>query len=352
MSATAARPHGGFHSVLEHDHPYLFIDSCMQWWPDADAARAHLHGVTAYGVTAFEPHDGFELALERLMYWHLLARQHPNLLVIQTADDIRTAKRDRRAGLLLFSQGGDWIGWKLHRLEAMYRLGLRVMIPAYNRTNHLCDGMLDRTEGGLSRFGARVVEECNRLGLVLDCTHIGERSSLEIIERSADPVIFSHSNPRVLADNPRNITEAQIRACLSRGGIIGLVAWGPLVMRAGTTHWPTVDEFIDGLDHVVQMAGHADQVGIGTDMSLGSYPLHAADPWGDAAYPSISEAYGRHVTPDIRSHRRSLDGFSDYAEIVRVADRLLTRGYTDAQVHGILGGNYLRLFGQVWKTLP
>ena len=349
MATLTNRPHGGFHSTLEHDHPYLFLDSCMQIWPDADFASAHLHGVTAYGVTAFEPHDSFEQAVEQMMFWHLTARRHPNLLVAESVDDIRQAKRDRRAALVLFAQGGDFIGWKLHRVEAMYRLGLRVMIPAYNRTNHLCDGILDQTEGGLSRFGAAVVDECNRLGLVLDCTHIGHRSSLDIIDRSASPVIFSHSNPKALADNPRNISDEQIAACLRRGGIIGCVAWGPLVMRKGTTHWPTLDEFIACIDHVAQMAGTADQIGIATDMSLGSYPPHGSDPWGEPRYVSISEEYGRHVTPDIRSHQRALDGFHDYAQITDVASRLLQRGYTDAQVHGLLGGNYLRLFEQLWS---
>jgi membrane dipeptidase len=349
MTTPAARTHGGFHSTLDADHPYIFIDSCMQVWPDADFASAHRHGVTAYGVTAFMPHDGFEQAVEHVMFWHLVARRHPDLYVVDRVEDIRAGKRDGRAGLLLFAQGGDFIGWKLHRVEAMYRLGLRVMIPAYNRTNHLCDGILDRTDGGLSRFGQAVVAECNRVGMVLDCTHLGARSSLEIIDRSAAPVVFSHSNPSALADNPRNISDEQIAACVRRGGIIGCVSWGPLVMRKGTTHWPTLDEFIACIDHVAQLAGNADHIGIGTDMSLGSYPRHETEPWEAPGYVSVSEAYGRHVTPDIRSPRRSLDGFSDYAEIVQVAGRLLARGYTDAQVHGILGGNYLRLFGEVWK---
>jgi membrane dipeptidase len=349
MSTQTARTHGGFHSMLEADHPYIFIDSCMQIWPDADFASAHHHGVTAYGVTAFMPHDTFERAVEGLMFWHLIARRHANLFVAHDVEAIRRGKREGRAGLLLFAQGGDWIGWKIHRIEALYRLGLRVMIPAYNRTNHLCDGILDRTVGGLSRFGSTVVDECNRVGLVLDCTHLGEHSSLEIIERSTDPVIFSHSNPTAIADNPRNITDAQIRACVARGGIIGCVSWGPLVMRKGTTHWPTVDDFIACIDHVAQLAGDADHIGIGTDMSLGSYPPHETDPWGEPAYLPVAEDYGRDVTPDIRSPRRSLDGFSDYPEILNVASRLLARGYTDAQVHGILGENYLRLFSVVWK---
>jgi membrane dipeptidase len=335
--------------VLEHDHAYIFIDSCMQMWPDADFANAHRHGVTAYGVTAFEPNDPVTDAIEQLMFWHLVARRHSNLVVATAADDIQTAKRGGRAALVLFAQGGDFIDRKLHRIEAFYRLGLRVMIPAYNRTNAICDGVLDRTEGGLSRFGIRVVEEANRVGLLLDCTHVGRRSSLEIIERSAAPVIFSHSNPRRLADNPRNIDDEQIRACVAKGGVIGAVSWGPLVMPPGATSRPTLDMFLDMIDHVVQVSGDAAHVGVGTDLSLGSYPSHAADPWVDAEYPNPSAEYGRVVTPDVRSERRMVEGFDDYAQVVTVAERLLQRGYSDTDVGGILGGNYLRVFRQVWK---
>ena len=161
-------------------------------------------------------------------------------------------------------------------------------------------------------------------------------------------MIFSHSNPSAIAPNPRNVDDEQIRACIGRDGLVGLVSWGPLVRRPGSTHWPTLDEFIEMIDHVVELAGDADHVGIGTDMSLGSYPYHETDPWGSPAYPSPSEEYGRVITPDIRSPRRSIDGFSDYAEIVGVAERLSSRGYSDPQVHGILGENYLRLFERLW----
>ena len=348
------RPHGGVHSVLAADHPYVFVDSCMQMWPDADFAVAHRHGVTAYGVTAFDPHDTFDAAIERLMYWHLIARRHPNLVVATSADEIRHAKRDGRAALLLFSQGGDWIERKLHRLEAMYRLGLRVLIPAYNRSNQICDGLLDRTDMGLTRFGRLVVEECNRLGLLLDCTHVGKRATLEIIEHSAQPVIFSHSNPSRLVPNPRNIDDEQIAACAARDGIIGLVAWGPLVMRPGTTHWPTLDEFIAIVEDTAQRLGGTAGIGLATDMSLGTYPTHDADPWGEPGYTNIADEYGRHVTPDQRSHRRALDGFHDYPQVVDLANRLLSRGFSDGDVRGILGENYLRLFTRVWnpQALP
>ena len=346
---TAQRPHGGIHSVLAQDHPYIFFDACMQMWPDADFANAHRHGVTAYAVTAWNPNVTVDAALEGLMYWHLTARRHPNLTVARTVEDIRNAKRARKSALVLAAQDGDWIGGKLHRIEAFQRLGLRMMLLAYSRTNQLADGCLDRTSGGLSRLGQLAVDECDRVGIVLDCSHVGKRSTLDIINRSRHPCVFSHSNPSALVPNPRNIDDEQIKACAARGGVIGLVAWGPLVMQPSRLHWPTVDEYIDHIDYVAQLLGSNDHTGVSTDMSIGTYPDHERDPWGTPDYPSASELYDKHVTADIRSPRRALDGFSDYAEITRLIDRLLARRYSDGDVGKFLGANFLRVFEQVWS---
>jgi membrane dipeptidase len=340
----------GFHPLLEQDLPYIFIDSCMQAWPDADYANAHRHGVTAYAVTAWRPDATLDQAVEEGMFWHLVARKHPNCLVVETADDIRRAKREGRAAFILAAQGGDFIANKLHRVEAMQRLGLRMLLPAYNRSNQICDGALDRTASGLTRFGELVVDECNRVGVLLDCTHIGKRASLEIIARSSQPCVFSHSNPSAVVPNPRNIDDEQIRACVERGGVIGLAPWGPLVMKSGTSHWPTVDDFIDLIDYVAQLTGRADCLGIGTDMSLGTYPDHAHDPWGVPDYADVASRYSELITADVRSPMRALDGWWNYAQVVGFAERLGARGYTDEQVRGILGENYLRVFEQVWGT--
>ncbi len=345
---TAQRPHGGFHSILEKDHPYIFIDACMQMWPDADFANAHRHGVTGYAVTAWDPRISVDAALEGLMFWHVISRKHPNLFVAETVDDIRRAKREGKAALVLAAQGGEWIGGKLHRIEAFKRLGLRMMLLAYNRTNLLCDGCLDRTEAGLTRFGQLAVDECNRVGIVLDCTHVGKRSTLETIDRSRHPCLFSHSNPSAIVPNHRNIDDEQIKACAARGGVIGLVAWGPLVMRPDRLRWPTVDDFIDLVDHVAQMLGGTDNIGLSTDMSIGTYPEHESDPWGSPTYPNITEAYDRYVTADFRSPQRNLDGFSDYAEVINLAEGFLARGYTEEDVKKFLGGNFMRVFEEVW----
>lgn len=339
----------GIHPILEDDHPYIFIDSCMQIWPDAEFENAHKYGATVYAVTAWDPHLPLDQALEGLMYWHLIARKYPGITIVNNSEDILKAKKNHKAGLLLASQCGDFIGHKLHRIEAFYRLGLRMLIPTYSLTNHICGGCLDQTDHGLTAFGELVVDECNRVGLLLDCSHLGRRSSLEIIERSSQPVVFSHSCAKTLADNPRNIDDTQIRACAAKGGVIGLSPWGPMVLKKGQTTRPTVDDFIKHIDHVAQLLGSTDNIGIGTDMSLGTYPDHWYDPWGEPAYKDVTGAYNKNVTPNIRSPLRMVAGFSNYSEVINFAAKLEKRGYGDTDVRKILGENYLRVFKQVWK---
>ncbi len=339
----------GIHPILEKDHPYIFIDSCMQIWPDAQFQDAHRYGVASYAVTAWDPHLDLDRALDGLMFWHLVARKYPGLSIAYTPEDIIKAKKNKKATLILASQCGDFIGYDVCRIEAFYRLGLRMLIPAYSLSNRICGGCLDRTDQGLTSFGQLVVEECNRVGFLLDCSHLGKRSGLEIIEHSQQPVVFSHSCTKALSDNPRNIDDEQIRACAARKGIIGLSPWGPMVLKTGQTSRPTVDDFIDHIDHVAQLLGSTDNIGVGTDMSLGTYPDHEYDPWGSPVYKDVTGAYDKYVTPNIRSPLRMVEGFSNYAEVLNFVEKLQKRGYSDGDAQKILGLNYMRVFDQVWK---
>ncbi|MGD8539436.1 MAG: membrane dipeptidase [Candidatus Aminicenantes bacterium] len=339
----------GIHPVLDKDHPYIFIDSCMQIWQDAQFAKCHRHGVTAYAVTAWDPHADMEQALEGLMSWHLIARKYPHITIVNKAEDIIRAKKNRTAAFLLASQCGDFIGYKLHRIEAFYRLGLRMLIPAYSLTNNICAGCLDQTDNGLTAFGELVVKECDRVGLLLDCSHLGRRSSLEIIDRSEQPVVFSHSNANALAENPRNIDDTQIKACVAKGGIIGLTPWGPMNLKKGQTERPTLNDFIRQIDYVAELVGSTDNIGVGTDMSLGTYPDHEYDPWGSPEYKDVTGAYDTHITANIRSPLRMVDGFSNFTEVLTFIGQLKKRGYNDTDVKKILGENYMRVFNKVWK---
>jgi membrane dipeptidase len=342
------RPNKGFHPFLDVPMPYLFVDACMQAWPDADYANAHRHGVTAYAVTAIMPHASAEVALEQLMFWHLVARQHEPVHVATSAADIRAAREAGEAALIIAAQDGDWIGQKLHRIEAFYRLGLRIMLPAYNAANMICGGCLDN-EVGLTKFGELVVAECNRVGLLLDGSHVSRRATLEMMALTQDPFVFTHSNCRVLVDSPRNVDDEQIRACAATGGVIGLANFGPFTKPAGSRAWPDLDELLRHVDHIAQLTGSVDHIGIGTDMSLGTYPDHTHDPWGEPNYLNPGGDYATVITGDVRSPRRALRDFNAYPQVLNFADKLLARGYADTAVHQILGENFLRVFERVWK---
>jgi len=332
----------GWHTEVET--PHLFIDGCMQIWPDVDFGRLHRYGVAAYCVTAFRPHHQAPNALDAMADWWRVARTYPNVRIALTAEDIVEAKRQGQAALVLVSQGGDFIGQNLHRLDVFHRLGLRMMIPVYNVRGPLGDGCLEPQNGGLSRLGICWVEECERLGIVIDLTHVGERTSLEIMERATRPLVFSHSNPKALVDGPRNITDEQMRRCAEGGGVVGVTNWGPLNFRSGSKTRPTLAQYFEAVDHVVQLVG-IDHVAIGTDMSHGTYPdgdlVRARPNAGGAGYPELIES-----SP--RSRLRYVEGFDDYGQIAAVAEALQARGYSEADVKKILGENFLRVFRAVW----
>ena len=341
------RPNRGFHPVLEREQPYVFVDGCVQIWADADLPNAHRHGCDVYAVTALRPHEGVDPSLSAIMDWHRVVRQNPNLRLALTVQDIREAKGAGQACLLLAAQDGEFIGDQVQRVEAFHLLGLRMLIPAYNRDNLLCGGVLEHTDAGLSALGKHVVEECNRVGMVLDASHVSRRASLEMIELSSDPIVFSHANPKSLVDNPRNIDDEQIRAVAARGGVIGTVNWGPLIFKAGMTARPTVHDYLDHIDYLADLLGTTENIGIGTDFSLGSYPRHSHDQHGPH-YKTVMTEMNKYVTTYWRAPERFAEGFSNYPQIVDVIDLLKERGYEESAVEGILGGNFMRVFEQVW----
>src|SRR5690606_21982039 len=118
--------------------------------------------------------------------------------------------------------------------------------------------------------------------------------------------------------------------------------------RAGSTHWPTLADFIDHVDHVVQLTGSTKTVGIGTDMSLGTYIDLVPDPWATPDYLSMGREYAVHVSGDRRSPKRALADFNSYAQVWNLTEALSARGYSEEAIGDILGGNFLRVFEEVW----
>ena len=200
----------------------------------------------------------------------------------------------------------------------------------YNERNPLGDGCTERTDAGLSDLGVQVVAEMNRLGIVIDLSHVGYRTSMEAMEASRAPVIFSHSNAKAICNSARNLTDDQIRAAAAGGGVVGVNAFPAFVSRDPA---PSVEHFLDHIDHMVGLIGE-NHVGLGCDFSRETEDDYEYFKYKEDVYPRPPWVYPA-----------GIDGF---AKIPNVSRGLVARGYRDDTIRKILGGNFFRIFRQVW----
>jgi membrane dipeptidase len=257
-----------------------------------------------------------------------LSRPDDYLLADRPAD-VQAAKAAGKLAIAFAFQGTNALLGDIELVEVYRRLGVIQMLLAYNSSNFAADGCHEERNAGLSRFGRTLVAEMNRVGMIVDVSHTGLRSSLEALELTTRPPVFSHSTPKKFAPHDRNITDEQIRACAARDGVICLTGVG--LFMDGETHKASASRMADTIEYVVQLAGvrHA---GIGLDyidmQAMARYiRSNAALYGGGAQYPA--------------------DGYVDFAppSVLRdVAGELARRGYPDADIRGILGANYLRVF--------
>lgn len=257
-------------------------------------------------------------------------RESDKYVLATTVEDIRRAKREGKMAVGLSFQGSNPLDRDANMVELYYALGVRQMLLAYNEKNHAGDGCHERTDAGLSRFGLRVVKEMNRVGMLVDCTHTGYRTSMDAMEASSAPCVFSHSNAKAVKAHDRNITDDQIKACARTGGVIGVNGVGMFLAENDAS--PAM--MANHIDHVAKLVGpqHA-AIGLDYIYYMGSMLARwSANP---DRYP---EGY---VPPPW-----NIFGPEDLPGLV---DELLRRGYNDKDVLGILGGNYLRVAQVVWK---
>jgi membrane dipeptidase len=214
-------------------------------------------------------------------------------------------------------------------VEVYRRLGVIQMLLAYNAANFAADGCHERRNSGLSQFGRLLVAEMNRVGMIVDVSHVGLRSSLEALDLTTKPPVFSHSTPKKFSKHDRNITDEQIRACASKGGVVGLTGLG--LFMDPELNSPTASKLADTIEYVVQLVG-PQHAGIGLDYII--------DPKSMARYLRVNSGfYGG-------GNQYPADGYiacAPPAILPSVVDELMRRGYSDDQVRGVLGENYLRV---------
>jgi membrane dipeptidase len=307
-------------------------------WSD----RLERAGLTAMNITSAWPDDDLEHAVSRIEDYYATIGQDPKLGLVLTAGDIERFKREARAGIILGFQNTRCIGTDLVRAETFHRLGVRVMQLTYNEQNFVGCGVMEPRDSGLSLFGRDLVRELNRLGVVIDLSHGGYRTTMEAIDRSEAPVIFSHSNPAARVDVPRNIKDDQIKSVAAKGGVIGCSSYPPLNWRGGPP--PKLSDFIDNIDYVVNLVG-ADHVGIGTDSEAtkGAYPPELRAMLR-RKYSGTTGGFSK-AFPQGAPLEGLEEGLGDWPNITAA---LVARGYPAVDVQKIIGGNFLRVFRAVW----
>jgi len=294
------------------------------------------------------------------------ARRHPDkMMMAYGTHDIVVAHQEHKLAALLGVEGGHAIEGDIRILRDYYRLGVRYMTLTWSNTNEIGDSSGDMDDkniqrhGGLTPFGREVVEEMNRLGMIVDISHVADSTFYQALELSKAPVIASHSSSRALTNAPRNMTDDMLRALAAKNGVAQVNFYCAFVSQkyldaakqlrvqhdpdyekvqslfikpqtpetakelaeakaklAPKLPRPPLSDLIDHIDHMAKVAG-VDHVGLGSDFD------------------------GIDCSPQ---------GLDSVADLAKITEALSQRGYTAADLDKILGGNLLRVFGQVEKV--
>ena len=322
-------------------HANAIVIDGLAFYYDGPTTRFDPEKLTALNVTALEVYDNFAKGVEEIMIIREDIKGDPLGMLIRTASDIEQAKATGKVGVILGAQASIFVETELWKLDLLHDIGLRILQLTYNERCYMGDGCLVPEDGGVSRFGYRAIERFNELGMALDLSHVGRRTSVEAIRASAKPAMFSHANPLALTENPRNLTDEQIKAIGDNGGMIGVCSWGPLVWKNNQTKHPDVDDVIDHMVYVGDMIG-IDHVGIGTDSACTSNKAwllqHHLE--FNSAYPEIGTEYEKY-------HGDS-SGMPEINTLDMVTEGMVARGFSDDEILGVIGGNFLRHFRSVW----
>jgi membrane dipeptidase len=268
-------------------------------WPSPEKFRAGEFSGFALGACA--------------AFTGICGRVPDKLAHARTPEEFDAAVTAGKVAGVLGVEGAHALDGRLATLDRFFEFGVRVLTLTWNNSNELADAALDKTppHGGLSALGREAVRRCNELGVVLDLSHSSERTFFDVLETSSAPVIASHSGVKALCDFPRNLSDEQLKALAAQGGMVGIV-FLPYFLRPGAENADVAD-VLAAIDHACAVAG-PQAVGIGSDF----------------------DGYGG-VTA----------GLEDVTRLGAITAGLVERGYAEADIRLILGGNFRRVWGEV-----
>jgi microsomal dipeptidase-like Zn-dependent dipeptidase len=284
----------------------------------------------------------FKEALRDITAWTHLYESHPDVtFVARKYSDIARAKQSGRMAVFMGFQDITALEGDLSLLEVFHELGIRWVQPTYQDRNLAGDGCGERYQSGLSNWGVKLVEECDRLKIILDVSHVGVGTTLDTIEVSKHPVMATHSCARTLVDTPRNKTDEEIRALARKGGLIGIAGKSGFLKRDGLQTGSEVADMITHVEYVRDLVG-IEHVAIGTD--VGDERKYSVEKMRafHALHPEVA-IIGDDLNVD-RMHPRGVAPGTLY----NITAGLVQRGFSDRDIRLVLGENVNRVLRQVW----
>ena len=324
----------------------IVIDPCVQYLIHR-SDRTDRSGLTAVALTIPRPGGDMVETWPMVRDFLDVIASEPTFCLGDSTQAIRDAHAQGKLAHIFLSQDTTFVGLDQKNLLVWKQLGLRVLQLTYMEQNYAGGGCLELNDSGLTQFGRVLIRDMEDIGMTLDLTHVGERTFMDACKAARAPLITSHSNPLVLAPNPRNITDDQIRAVGDSDGVVCVTTWAPLIWD-GTPVMPTLDDYLRCLEHTINLIG-IDHVGVSTDSmgTMGAYPKHDLDP--DALdYGSISDAFDRLAQPPDNNNRQPSD-FNGIEDFPLLTQKLVDSGYSDEDIKKLLGENLMRVFEATWK---
>ena len=345
IGRSAAQPWSGYDQAMVIDclaspGPFNTLDATAAPLTNEMVQNASLSGITAVNLTV----SGNLIAdtFERMGYWERELQAHPDVLMkVYTLADIRRAKETRRLGLIYGFQNATMLEGDAAKLELFHHFGVRIIQLTYNDRNLLGDGCLEPANAGLSRHGRDVVAHMNELGMLVDLGHCGVRTTADAIAASTKPVAITHSGCRAVYDHPRSKPDEILRALADKGGVIGIYMM-PFLTAQGQ---PTSDDLLRHIEHAVNLCGE-DHVGIGSDLSI--TPHNVTPEYAERHRRFIEGRKQRGIAAPREEDYMFVTDLNSPRRLEIIADKLLARGHSEARVEKIVGGNWMRLFGEVW----
>jgi membrane dipeptidase len=316
---------------LHHQSLVWDAHACFPLKPDTDLGQLRRYkdaGVNFVSINIGMDMDKFENIVQVLAGYRSYICSHPEEYVLAlSVKDILEAKVSGKLAIAFDLEGSEPILGNINLISFFYDLGVRQMLLAYNKDNHASGGCMEG-KIGLTTFGKEVIREMNRIGMIVDASHMGYRATMDTFAVSNKPVIFSHTNPVGVRNHVRNITDEQIKACAETGGVVGINGIGDFL--GGTQS----EKVIEHVEYVINLVGPA-HVGIGLDYVVDKQELIDYITGYPDIYPSDKiKDYLAFVEPE---------QFPEFTEL------LIRKGFSEKIIIGILGGNFMRVAQAVWK---